>query len=512
MRSARSEVRRRNARGALTGLAVVGLLVAAAFLVVTALATAQGCSDSWTGGAGSTTWDSGANWSTGKAPTSTDSVCITLGGTYNVVAGNETIDVASLTVGGAGSDPTLMMGSSSAEGTLSAAVSGPVVIASTGTLSIAAPGSNYASFTAGSVTNAGTFSVLDDATLTLAAGSTFDNAGGTISTGSGTFMVSTPSNGTATVKLESGGVLDNAGSMTVSDTLEVNGGSICGNALHLGTSNSDSGALVFPDVPGTGPACAGGVATDDILLLADTTLSGTIPASYTVDAGGPGDEYDIALSGDVINDGTFEPGTGFDAGLLSAGSASDYLTNNGTVTMPAGGTFNTSLINNGALNVESQANVPVTVALQSGWSWENTSSGTITISSVGALDISSPSGQSAPFVQDGLIENSGTFNVGDPITINGGTICENPVKLGSGDETTGTFTLSFATNPSAGPACGSGQATDQLFIYNVAATIESNIPTGYTIAMGDSGSGFATVGTRVASSTSAPTCIIRMSR
>src|ERR1039458_735661 len=71
-------------RGALAGLAFVGLLVAAVFLVVTAFASAQGCTDSWTGGAGTSTWDTGGNWSKGVAPKSTDSVCITLAGKYDV--------------------------------------------------------------------------------------------------------------------------------------------------------------------------------------------------------------------------------------------------------------------------------------------------------------------------------------------------------------------------------------------------------------------------------------------
>lgn len=216
-------------------------------------------------------------------------------------------------------------------------------------------------------------------------------------------------------------MIDNSGSLTVSDTLDVEGGSICGNALHFGTGHG-AGAVAFATTPGTGPACGTGVAT--------------------------------------------------------------------------GGTFNTSLINNSAFNVEgAQNNVPITASLQTGWSWQNTSSGTIAVGSVDTLDISSPSGQSASFVQDGVIDNSGTVSVADPIPINGGTICDHPVNLGSGDERPGTLTLTFAANPSAGPACGSGQATDQLFIYNVAATIETNVPAAYTVAMGDIGPGAASVGT-----------------
>jgi hypothetical protein len=185
--------------------AIAGLLGAAGLAITTTFATAQGCTDSWTGGAGNPQWDDGGNWSNGVAPLGTDSVCITLASAspYDVDVGNETIDVASLTVGGPGSDPTLIMGSSSAEGTLSADVSGAVDIASTGTLELEAPGASAAALTTGSITNAGTFSVADGATLTLSGGSTFDNAGGMISNSSGTFAISSPSGQTATLTLES---------------------------------------------------------------------------------------------------------------------------------------------------------------------------------------------------------------------------------------------------------------------------------------------------------------------
>ena len=692
--------RRSSEHRVLIAVTIVALIGAAGIWLSTSFATAAGCTDSWTS-ASTGSWDTPSNWSTGKVPMSSDRVCISASGNtpYSVIVGNETIEVASLTVGGTGSEPTLMIGNSSAGGTPEVDISGDIDIVSTGTVTVAAPTPFAASLTAGSVTNAGALSVQNNATLTLSGGSTFENTStGTITVGSSdTFDVSSPSGQTAAVELDSGGVVHNSGSLTVSDTLEVDGGSICGNALHFGNGHG-AGALAFAPVPGTGPACGVGVASDEISLLDATTLSGTIPASYTVLAGGSGIAYEVALSGDVVNDGTFEPGVGDDAGTLSAADSSDYLTNNGTVATQAGGTFDASVINNGAFNIEgAQNNVPITASLQNGSSWQNTSAGTITVGSgdslmisspsgqtaaveiasggaidnsgsfrvadtlvvnggsicgnalvvgsgdegtggelafaatpgsgpacgsgvatdhihvlnvpvtlsgtipasytldagdtgggafevalsgdvvndgtfepgfdddagtvsgagssdyltnngtvttqaggtfdaslinnsafniegeqnnvpitaslqngrswqntsagtitVGAsdrLDISSPSGQSASFNQDGVIENSGTFNVADPITINGGTICQDPLKLGSGDETTGTFTLTFAANPSAGPACGSGQKTDQLFIYNVAATLESDIPAGYTVASGDAGSGEASLTT-----------------
>ena len=482
----------------LIAVTIVALFVVGGIWLSTSFATAAGCTDSWTS-ASSGSWDTPSNWSTGKVPISSDRVCVSASGNtpYSVIVGNETIEVASLTVGSTGSEPTLMIGNASAGGTAEVDVSGDIDIASNGIVTVAAPTPFAASLTAGSVTNAGTLSVQNNATLTLSDGSTFENTStGTITVGaSDTFDVSSPSGQTAVVELDSGGAIDNSGTLTVSDTLEVDGGSICGNALHFGNGHG-AGTLAFAPTPGTGPACGVGVATDEISLLDATTLSGTIPASYTVLAGGSGIAYEVALSGDVVNDGTFEPGVGDYAGMLSAADSSDYLTNDGTVATQAGGTFDASVINNGAFNIEgAQNNVPITASLQNGWSWQNMSAGTITVGASDGLDISSPSGQSASFNQDGVIENSGTFNVADPITINGGTICEDPLKLGSGDETTGTFTLTFAANPSTGPACGSGQAKDQLFIYNVAATLESDIPVGYTVASGDAGSGVSSLTT-----------------
>ena len=40
-----------------------------------------------------------------------------------------------------------------------------------------------------------------------------------------------------------------------------------------------------------------------------------------------------------------------------------------------------------------------------------------------------------------------------------------------------------------------GQASDQIYINNVTASLESNIPAGYTIAMGNTGAGYANVST-----------------
>src|SRR5579875_275052 len=93
-----------------TTLACAAALLAIAAGAPSALAAAPStCSDSWINGSGGA-WDTGTNWSAGHAPTSSDNACISAAGTYTVVVGNETITVASLSLGGSGSNPTLQIG------------------------------------------------------------------------------------------------------------------------------------------------------------------------------------------------------------------------------------------------------------------------------------------------------------------------------------------------------------------------------------------------------------------
>jgi len=130
-------------------------------LIRPSLAVAQSCTDSWLGGTG--TWDTASDWSKGKVPASNDDVCITAAGTYTVTLGNEMIDVAGLTVGGPGSSPTLLMGNNGF-GVLDFAVAGTVDVAATGTINFG----YEATFTAGSLINAGTFETLNSGNSAIA--------------------------------------------------------------------------------------------------------------------------------------------------------------------------------------------------------------------------------------------------------------------------------------------------------------------------------------------------------
>jgi hypothetical protein len=506
-------------RGIPRFLAVGAVALGLGFIGVGPAHASGGCTDSWMNASGGT-WDTPANWSAG-IPTSTSSVCISAAGTYTVVVGNETISVANLTVGGTGSTATLQIGNSGA-GEPAFTVTGAVSTASTGTISdgwggsfsagslmnagtFLMPTTGYASsFTFGPITNTGTFTSASTNTVSIGNGDLFDNASGTISvTGGNLLALSSPSGTPATLELDSGGLVnvDASSHLTVADTTAVHGGSICGTSYSSFTVGSGdggtSGTLGFASTPGTGPSCGAGL-TSDTIFIANTssTLSGTIPAAYTVMAGDSGASFNTtALSGDVVNEGTFEPG--FGATVTGSGTTNE-LTNEGTLLIPSSAyvsTFDATLANTGTVTIDS----PLNVSLSTGQAWTNGTkgtNGTISVATGQTLALSSPSGQSATFTQDGAISNSGTFTVADPIQINGGSICGDRLNLGAGDGTTATsLSLTFAAKPTKGATCAKKVASHQLFIYNVTATINSNIPTGYTVGIGDGGSSFAHVST-----------------
>jgi fibronectin-binding autotransporter adhesin len=476
-----------------------------------------GCTDSWTNAAGGS-WDTGTNWSTGSAPTSTDSVCISVAGTYTVVVGNETISVANLTVGGAGSTPTLQIGNGGSgfphitvTGTAATVAGGTIsdgwggsfsagTLTNAGTFLVPSTGFN-STYTFGNVSNTGSFTADGVAAVSLSNGDTFDNAGGTISVAgtSTSLSLTSPTAGDGTLELDSGGTVNigSGDSFTMAGVVALHGGSICGTPLTVGSGDGGtSGTLAFASTPGTGPACGTGVSTDHVFITnTNSTLSGTIPATYTVVAGDGGASFNnTTLSGNVVNEGTFEPG--FGATVIGSGTTNE-LTNEGTLLVPSSGfnsALNTALANTGTVTIDGI----VSASLATGQAWTNGTkgtNGTLTVASGETLALSSPSNQSVTFTQDGTITNSGTFNVADPIQINGGTICGNPLNLGGGDGQPGTLTLAFATKLAKGAACAKKVVKGHVFIYNVTATINSNIPKGYTVAMGDGGASYFHVST-----------------
>jgi hypothetical protein len=295
--------------------------------------------------------------------------------------------------------------------------------------------------------------------------------------------VSSPSGQTATVTQD--GVIDSYGSLYVEETVDVEGGSACG-AVSVGQDSELPGNLAFIGTVIAGPSCAAGLSTDVIAVGNVTgTLSGNIPAAYTVNIG---------------NDTSSAPATTIEGAITNAGTLSfgwdGTLTDTSTLTNA--GTFEvasdtatldlTSFDNTGAFEV----NTSTTYELPSSSSTlTNATTGTLSVATGQILTVSSPSGQTGTVSEEGVIDNSGSFTDLDTLSVLGGTVCDNSVHVGY-DDAVGE-TLSFASHVASGPACAAHAPKDKLFITNIPGTLSGNVPKGWTVAIGDGGSGFANV-------------------
>ncbi len=512
MKLTNAHARRRNGSGrvlvALALLSTFCTTVVAGVVAIAAPAGAQTC-DTWTNSAGGS-WDTGANWSGLAPPTGTTPACITAPGSYTVTIGNETISAGALTVGGTGSTPTLTIGNSGSgaanvtfasvinsgtiEPGLSATLTVPGAFTNTGTFEVPSSTSGGATLNLSALDNQGAFDVNQSSSLSLPTSSATmtNDSTGTLSVATGqTLTITSPSGQTGTVTQD--GVIQNSGSVIVEDALSVAGGSICGNSPQIGIGGGSTGSLAFASTVGSGPSCGTGVATDNVHMANITgTLSGNIPAAYTVSIGdgGSGASH-ITIPSAMTIMGTLD--VGFEGSL----SATAAITNQGTLDAVSsafsGQSFSfASFSNDGAFDI----NTPTTYSLPLSTSvLTNAATGTINVASGDSLTISSPSGVvGASVVQDGVIDNSGSLVVQDAVTINGGSICGNSVHIG-GDAQASTIpsSLTFASTVTAGPSCGTGIETDNLFIANITGTLSGSIPKAYTVAIGDGGAGFAHV-------------------
>jgi fibronectin-binding autotransporter adhesin len=485
------------------GAVLVGLVATAA------PAAAQTCTgDMWlnTGGG---LWDTGSNWSNGSPPTGTQVGCITATGSYTVTIGNETIAAGALTVGGSGSTPTLAIGNTgsglanvtfasvtnagSIEPQSEASFTVPGTFTNTGTFEVPTSTLTGVTIDIGNLDNQGQFVIDDTSTYELPTTSStlLNDSTGTLSVASSqSLVISSPSGQTGTVTQD--GVIDNSGTLTIQDAFGIEGGSICGTAPHVGVDGQSSSigtSLAFASTVTTGPTCS--LSPTDNVFIANVTgtLSGNIPAAYTVAIGDGGSSLpSITLSGPITNSGTFEPGFG---GTFTGTSA---FTNSGTFEVPASGSTSTfdlaSLTNNKTLTID--GNTDYTLPTSSS-SLLNASAGTLTVATGESLSISSPSGQTGTVTQDGVIDNSGTLTIQDAVSIEGGSICGTAPRVGVDGQSSAIGTsLAFASTVTTGPTC-SLSPKDNVFIANVTGTLSGNIPAAYTVIIGDGGSTFANV-------------------
>ena len=457
-------------------------------------------------------WDTGSNWSDNAPPSSSTDACITAQGSYTVTIGNETISAGALTVGGSGSTPTLSIGNSGSGepdvtftsvsnlGTIesgfggSFTVSGNFTNTSGATLDVPNTGFGGTALNVASLDNQGLFEVDATSTYTLPTSSStlLNDSTGTISVASGTSLtITSPSGQTGTVTQD--GVLDNSGQFIAAAAVTVTGGSICNDPLQVGMDGqaATTDGLAFASSVGSGPSCGTGIPTDNVFIANIVgSLSGNIPSAYTVSIGdGGAATARITIPSAMTVKGTLNLGY---EGSLSSTAA---ITNTGTIdavsSPDTGEAFDlSSLTNEGALDIDT----PSTYVLpKSSSTLVNTSSGTISVSSGNSLTITSPSGQTGTVTQDGVLDNSGQFIAAAAVTVKGGSICNNALQVGMDGQAATTDGLAFANSVGAGPSCGTGIPTDNVFIANIAGSLSGNIPSAYTVSIGDGGAASARI-------------------
>ena len=166
------------------GAAVAGLVVVAGGLaiygatgtgVAPAADTVLGCTDTWTGGGGTTDWNTAANWSAGVPDATGVDACILAGAT--VVDQDVTAVVGELTVA-KGSTLSVGTGSTGGPRSAGAALSVSSGLDNDGTLTAGPSGSGTATLTLdGPITNAGAFDVFGTVTVGGGAVSSLTNSG-----------------------------------------------------------------------------------------------------------------------------------------------------------------------------------------------------------------------------------------------------------------------------------------------------------------------------------------------
>jgi len=402
---------------------------------------------------------------------------------YTVVIGNGGSSCPSISIAGA------LTNSGTLEPSDCTTLTDTSSLTNSGTIEVPNTGFSGATFDLSSFTNNGSFDVDTTSTYTMpTSASTFTNgSAGTVDVLTGTTLtLSSPSANVGTFTQDGTIDLAAANAFTVEDAVAIDGGSICGAPLEIGTNGGSVGSLTFESSVGSG-SCNSGSLKDNIdfaNIPTNGTLSGNIPAAYTVEMGNGGSSYpNITLSGAITNSGTLSMGW---EGTFTDTST---LTNKGTLEVPAS-TFSsvfdlTNLVNKGTFAVDA----PVTWSLPTSGSIDNSSTGTISVATGQTLAVSSTASPQGSVTQAGIIDNHGTLNVEAPVSISGGSICGNRLNVGLDGGV--SQTLTFVGAVAAGPACGTGLASDQVFMANITGTLAGSVPRGYTVVIGDGGSSYA---------------------
>lgn len=339
-------------------------------------------STSWGGGSGH--YNNDLNWTNG-APSAVCDASITASGTYTVTM-NAGSQAKSMTIGGAGSNPTLQISAENANTNLQVTAGGFLNIASGASLTLLCnvPPENCGApnVSAPTITNAGTFTV--DATVD---GMPFISG---LLTNTGTMQFN------HTAKFDNGAVT-NQGTFNIANGITVlSGGSSCGdtgvsfkndtggtlNATGTGTfdvinyeqgAGSTSGTNPVQKPCGTLKYTGDGAST--VTAYGGFNLTGAMQAGQSLIVTNNSSNTNAVLGGNFTNNGTITltcptsscGGPGFNIGgntftnagtftvaapITTAGSVSGNLTNTGTMQFDGLARFDNGVVTNkGAINV-----------------------------------------------------------------------------------------------------------------------------------------------------------------
>jgi fibronectin-binding autotransporter adhesin len=359
---------------------------------------------SWGGGSGH--YNTDANWTNG-VPTASCDASITAAGTYTVVmTGGST--AKSMTIGGAGSNPTLQISAENSNTNLNVAAGGQLSIASGAAITLkcnVTPSSCGApNIGAPSIANAGTITVAAD--VNADANSTSFISGPLLNTGTMQFN--------HRAKFDNGAVT-NQGTVNIADgTLLLSGGSSCGDTS-VAFKNDAGGTLnatgtgtfdVLNYEQGNGPMTGAnpvqvpcgslkytGNGASKIKVYGGINLTGTIQSNQSLTISDESSNTNAFLGGPVTNNGTITLTCSVPCG---AGGGPDIAAQGNTFT------------NAGTLTVTADAGTGSVIDSGNGGTVVNT--GTINFNQSGALA--------------GVINNQGAINIADTKVVrNEGSSC-----------------------------------------------------------------------------------------
>ena len=314
--------------GVVTSFGAVGVIA----LATAPPASALTCSASWTGGAGTTDWNTATNWSPAAVPTGTN-VCITADATVvdsNVSPSESGLDVAQ--------GATLTIGTSGGSNGLNLTVNGPTTVE--GSLVLGVSGTSFATMNVDGtgLTISSTGSAAEDGSMTMGS-----NGSSPSVTNDGSLTVGTSGG----LGFDGNSSLTNGGTLTDNDTtadsiglsaggFTVTGGTICGTAPSL-----NSGPLTFSGTPVAGPNCTSGTQDQIQARTGTDAVSGNIPAGYTIVV-----NSGISTAASLTNNGDVQ----LAGGTLSVGSTTTF-TNSGSFDVAASnGTINASTSTGGSVH------------------------------------------------------------------------------------------------------------------------------------------------------------------